>query len=135
MKIVIKRTYKDNCTLGDAKVLNDADYPLYEFKTLELPDKHNQRRISCIPTGTYKCTKNTWQAKFGNHFDLQGVPSRDGVKIHSGNYTNQILGCILPGVSHIDINNDGIMDVTSSKATLERLFSMLPSSFDLVVED
>ena len=45
-------------------------------------------------------------------------PGRSGVCIHKGNYFTQILGCIIVGDSHTDINKDGYKDVTNSGKTL-----------------
>jgi hypothetical protein len=52
------------------------------------------------------------------------VPDRDGIKIHKGNYTSQILGCVLPGLHHIDLNKDGIMDVSNSGEALRLLIDV-----------
>mgnify|MGYP003403097135 CR=1 FL=1 len=101
-------------------------------KTLELPWKNNQKKISCIPVGTYR-VKRRYTSKLGNHFWLQNVPNRDYVLIHKGNYNFQIEGCILPGKEHIDINHDSYLDVTSSKDKMIELNRLLPLEFDLVV--
>jgi len=66
------------------------------------------RRVSCIPTGEYTFKKNNGQGRLNYpHFDVQIVEGRDGIKIHSGNYREQILGCILVGKELADINKDG----------------------------
>ena len=112
MELIIKRRYLDDCTLGTA-TLQEGDNILFSFKTLELPYKDNQRGISCIPEGEYELRKNTWQLnKFGYHFDVLGCEPRQGVKIHSGNFTSQIRGCILPGSKHLFLNKDQIMDIS-----------------------
>lgn len=119
MKAVIYRRYFENCTLGTLSVSNGEEI-IFSCKTLELPDQNNKSKISCIPEGVYKIQKENHK-KFGECFRILQVPARDGILIHNGNYTSQIRGCILVGKNHIDINKDGVMDVTESKNTLSKL--------------
>lgn len=133
MQIIINRTYNSDSTTGDAVILDDNLNVIFEFKTLELPNLNNQRGISCILEGTYKCHKNTWQPKFGNHFDILNTKDRAGVKIHSGNYTSQIRGCILPGDKLLYLNKDKTIDISNSKKTLAKIFELMPNEFNLVI--
>jgi hypothetical protein len=105
-------------------------------KTVEKRWHNNQRQISCIPQGTYHCTKRISQ-KYGHHWHLQDVPDRDLILIHSANWAHELLGCIGVGKS-IAIGADkktGINAkmVTSSVATMQMLRAMLPDSFDLEI--
>ena len=129
-QIRIKR-FSDNGiqTLGLGECL---DKP-FKFFTLELPDKKNQRKISCIPKGVYQVVVRS-SDKYGKHFHILNVPNRGFVLVHAGNYYTQIEGCILVGASHADINKDGHKDVTASKATLEKLLTLYPSGFTLSIE-
>ncbi len=72
--------------------------------------------------------------KYKRHFHVTNVPGRSYILIHPGNYHTQILGCILPGKSLVDIDGDGYRDVTSSKATLNKLLELAPDGFKLVIE-
>lgn len=113
--------------------LYDAlDFPFYELRTLELPDKNNQSRISCIPCGEYEVIKR-WSEKYGNHFHILDVPDRDYILIHSANYFHQLLGCVAVGFSHTDIDGDGYRDVTDSKRALRKLNKLLPQRFKLTI--
>ena len=126
MKIKIKRTYLDNATTGKAWVENYIGLPIFDFKTLELPWKDNTRRVSCIPEGTYNWI--IYQSpRHGKVLLLKDVPGRSMIEMHVGNYTSDILGCILPGKNHSDINGDGIIDVTSSRKTMNKILSVLGS--------
>ena len=109
-------------TLGEGQVVNEFGGVLFQFKTLELPWRNNEPRVSRIPAGTYKLIKHH-SPKFGACYWVQDVPNRSEILIHPGNYHTQILGCILPGKAHIDINGDGQLDVTDSKATMNTLLS------------
>ena len=100
--------------------------------TLELGWNDNQKKVSCIPNGSYQVKKRNSE-KYGDHFHVQNVPNRDMILIHSGNYTSQILGCILVGEKFALIDSDQIPDVTNSKKTLATLVKLLPESFELKV--
>jgi len=121
-KLKIQRIYQEDCTVG---LLTYKDFRCF---TLELPYKNNTKNISAIPKGLYPCNK-TVSPKFGDCIAVEGVVGRSLIRIHKGNYTSQIEGCILPGDSLKDINNDGIIDVTNSTKTLRTLLDKLPAEF------
>lgn len=126
--IKLKRTkYLFNETLGEGQVGD------FKFVTLELPWKNNQRKVSCIPPGTYKGVKRT-SPKYGLHVHILDVPGRDLILMHNANYVTQLEGCIAVGESVKDINADGTLDVTNSVKTLKKLVSLLPDSFTIIIE-
>jgi hypothetical protein len=134
MEIEIKRTYKENATYGEAQVIDNHE-PVFDFKTLELPWQENQRRISCIPEGEYMVWKMQPTAKRKyEYLWVQDVKGRDSILFHPGNYTRQILGCILPGENHTDLDKDGIVDITNTTATLKMLTALLPDKFKLTIK-
>lgn len=135
MYIKVKRTYRPTSTTGDGYVFNEKDELVFEFKTLELPDRDNERMISCIPEGEYLVKKMppTTKRKY-QYFWVQDVPGRDSILWHPGNYTHQIRGCFLPGESFADLDNDSIIDITNTTATLKILTALLPEKFKLIVE-
>jgi len=133
MRVEIERTEKsEHQTLGTLRIFDDKGFPFWQCKTLELPDKDNKQRVSCIPEGKYKVLKRE-SAKYGWHFHITGVPNRTLILIHSANFVRQLLGCIAVGLSHTDIDGDGLRDVTSSKNTLKGLNDKLPDSFELTI--
>lgn len=117
--LVIEREYRDDCTLGRAVMAIDGEVAL-ECATLELPWQNNERRVSCIPEGTYVALRRH-SPKYGWHWHLQDIEGRTWILIHWGNYTRDILGCILVGQEHRDIDGDGTPDVTNSRATMKAL--------------
>jgi hypothetical protein len=136
MEIFIERTYKEKATYGDAYVWDSEKHEkVFEFVTLELPWKNNERMVSCIPEGVYMVhkMKPTAKRKY-EYFHVQNVQGRDSILWHPGNYTSQILGCILPGDKHTDLNKDGIEDVTNTTATLKILTAMMPDKFKLTIK-
>lgn len=146
MNLLIKRikNYKhsDKQTIGNAYAFNENNGVGYTCRTLELPWKDNERRVSCIPEGEYEVIKHI-SPKFGECFWIQDVPDRSEVLIHQANYAGSInprtgksdlLGCVAVGKSHTDIDKDGLVDVTSSKATMKELLGLLPDKFTLKIE-
>lgn len=103
-------------TLGILYTIHNGQ--LFVAKTMELPDKSNAPRVSCIPKGTYTC-KLTYSPSFKkNTYEVLGVPKRSAIRIHSANYSSQLLGCIALGSALKDINADGKQDITHSGATM-----------------
>jgi hypothetical protein len=119
-------------TLGEAVVLKDGK-SVFSCKTLELPWLNNLSQKSCIPKGQYRVRKRR-SPKYGDHFHIQDVLGREFILIHQGNYHTQILGCILVGQAHVDINGDGYRDVTNSVVTMKALNKLLPNTFDLLIK-
>lgn len=118
--------------LGLFDLLVDGE-PVFNCKTLELPWLNNKNKVSCIPEGFYEVVKRKSPAH-GLCFHVKSigkdqVEGREWILIHSGNYYTQILGCILVGRLHTDINKDGLKDVTSSKDTLQELLNVAPDQF------
>ena len=133
MHVKIQRIQKDDFqTLGILTIYDDNNFPKWECRTLELPDKDNQSRISCIPKGAYTVVKRN-SAKYGDHFHILDVPNRSYILVHNANYVRQLLGCIAVGLAHTDIDGDGLRDVTRSKSTLRDLNKELPDRFELTI--
>ena len=132
MKVVINRFQNQTQqTLGELYVF-DGDDVVYKCLTLELGWKENKRRVSCIPKGEYEVIEHV-SPKFGKCFWLQDVPNRSEILIHRGNYYTDILGCILVGRKHLDINKDGLRDVTNSSQTMRELLHVLPKKFSIKI--
>lgn len=116
------RTHHPDCTLGRLA------YGDFQCFTLELPWKDNKPFISCIPPGVYKATK-IMSPTLGLCINIQGIFGRTYIRIHTGNYTRDIKGCILVGKSIQFIDGDSIPDVGSSVAALDALMDALPNEF------
>lgn len=92
---------------------------LFTCKTLELGWKGNTPNISSIPPGTYLC-KYTFSLRLLKYtYEIQKVPGRSGIRIHTANYYSQLLGCVALGDSVADINGDGEPDVLNSRVTVQ----------------
>lgn len=126
VQLQLNRTYQKNQTIGK------LTGPGISLVTMELPWLNNERRKSCIPEGTYKCTPRT-SPKFGNHFLINKVSGRDAILIHAGNFRSDLLGCIAPGTSFSDLNGDGDMDVINSKIAMKQLLDKFKDGFELKI--
>lgn len=95
MNIEIRRTYYPEGTNGSLFING-----ILQCFTIELPWLENRHGLSCIPEGNYEiCARRN--RKFGNHFEIMGVPDRSAILIHPANDAlKQLKGCIAP-VSHL----------------------------------
>ena len=83
--------------------LNRAYLPHGTYGTLELPEgsvlktverswKGNEPFTSCIQEGVYTC-KRVNSPKFGNTFEVIGVPGRSHILFHVANIPSDVEGC------------------------------------------
>lgn len=131
-KLVLIRTkeFKDRF-LGTLLVF-DGIMEQAKFSTLELPWRENTRETSCIPEGRYTVSPRS-NAKFGDHLIVNKVEGRDWILFHSGNIPDHTKGCILVGLTHGDMDGDGIPDVLSSRAAMGLLSQLVPETAVLVI--
>lgn len=127
---LLRLNQNEGQTLGRFFLFEDTD-PIFEACSAELAWRDNQRCISCIPAGTYKCVRR-YSEKYDEHWILEDVPGRSLILIHHGNYAGggnacDTKGCILLGSPRgfHDINSDGVREVVSSRRTMHRLNATL----------
>lgn len=101
MDITIKRVAATNAVFG--VMLDDKGTPF--AVTLERDWLDNKQQVSCIPAGQYLC-KRVKSPKFGNTFEITGVPGRSHILFHVGNREKDSLGCILIAESFSDFNGE-----------------------------
>ena len=140
MKII---TLKRICMtdVGTFGVMIEEGNPPAPFcLTIELPWKDNKPEISCIPEGEYYC-KIVQSPKFGRVFEITGVPNRNNILIHKGNWTTDTLGCVILGEQFEDTLNPAasrvVTSVVSSGAALDEFMGVRlhgQSDFTLVVK-
>jgi len=144
MEVEIRRTYKEKQTEGRLYVYNERNGVGYSCDTLELPWLDNKKRISCIPEGEYDVIKHV-SPKFGECFWILDVPDRSEILLHdkvnfvgSKNPRTQksdILGCVIPYETSMDIDGDGVRDIApkSSTVAMQKLLKILPNKFKLKI--
>lgn len=115
-----RQFYEDKQTRGSLVVYHNST-PVKWFKSLELPWRDNERFVSCIPVGVY-LFQHYWSPSFEEYvLLLENVDDRDKIEIHPGNTFMDIAGCILPGMSFKDVDNDGNIDVRDSRESFRHL--------------
>ncbi|MGC6415343.1 MAG: DUF5675 family protein [Bacteroidia bacterium] len=88
--IVLERQMNyHNCITG--KILLKSK----TFDTIELPDKQNQRNISCIPKGVYTWQKVKRTSNGKDALYIRDVEGRSQILIHQGTKPSHTQGCIL----------------------------------------
>jgi len=117
MKKVLVNRYmlKSNYALGHCYVVHPSGIVEYVGASLERGWKDNEKRISCVPEGTYPLRLEHSKKFKKDLWELYGVPNRSECKFHAANYWRQLNGCIALGNKHKDIDGDGDVDVTSSR--------------------
>ena len=119
-------------TLGDITVLRGNRH-VYACKSLELPWRGNERRVSCIPAGTYQMTWRYSTARNRNVWWVEYVPGRTAIQIHAANWPAQLLGCVAPCQRWEDIDGDGHLDGAASVAALRGLEAALDGTRPVLV--
>ena len=128
MHLILERLSDNGVqTLGKLRLCDSQHNILMQFDSLELPWRNNQRRVSCVPVGTY-VVKRKYSFRFGWCYSLAFVKNRDGILIHKGNYHTNTLGCILIGNGLADINDDGEKDVLNSLTSMKNLLNCLKTT-------
>ena len=103
-------------TTGKLLLVDNKTNLILQLQTLERPWIFNERKVSCIPTGTY-LVKRHISPKFGQCFKIQDVKGRSDILIHSGNIVNDTLGCVLVGLTRdYEEGNNTAMVFNSRKA-------------------
>lgn len=118
--VIVRDLFFDGqASLGTILVYNDKDDQVYKKESLERGWVNNQNRVSCVPVGTYDLVLE-YSDKFDTElWELKDVPNRSECKIHAANYWKQLNGCIAPGNNRKYLDNDVVMDITSSRDSLK----------------
>jgi hypothetical protein len=69
------------------------------WTTVEEEWRDNQPRISCIPTGVYRCERTTFHRGGYPTFEICDVPGRTHIKMHRANTEEDLLGCVGLGLN------------------------------------
>lgn len=119
--LVLRRIYGEQGTNGTIYFQGEKI-----CHTIELPDRNNIRRISCIPEGRYKLEKRKY-TKHGEQIGIPAVLGREAILIHAANNAmKELLGCIAPVTA---LTAEGIG--TESRKALEKLKALVYSLWDM----
>lgn len=89
---------------------------------------------SCIPLGKYTC-KRVKSPKFGDTFEVTGVPNRSKILFHKGNLDDDSHGCILVGEQFALVKNEP--GIIASAAGFEEFLAIQKGvkSFQLIINE
>jgi hypothetical protein len=100
--------------------------------SLERPWLDNRKGESCIPAGNY-LAKRVISPKFGDTFEITGVPGRGNILFHAGNIMEDSHGCVILGES-FNIWTTGQCSVASSKVAFAEFMQRLVGINEFPVE-
>lgn len=121
-------------TMGVLIVQDEKCRPLYVRPCIERGYRDNEQNVSNVPAGLYPI-EFEYSPKFQqNLWELKNVPNRSECKIHAANYWFQLNGCISPGMSLSDINEDGYIDVKRSVDALNELHKVMEGITETTIE-
>ena len=127
---------RDKQIISLVHILND-DQTLYTCYLIERPWLNNRKMESCIPLGVYPLKKRRAGengSRIGHdHLEVMNVYNRSGIKWHIANYVRDLLGCGAPGLVIRDLDRDGLIDVSQSRAALEDILGILPDECILTI--
>jgi len=132
--IIIHRDEQDTKqTLGTCYIKDENGCIIFKSEVIERGWLNNQKRISCIPQGTYPV-----RLEYSNRFrkklwELYNVPNRSECKLHAANYARQLNGCLALGNKRKDIDRDGYKDVTSSRLTMAKFHKAMGNDTKAVI--
>ncbi len=134
--VVIEReAVYDEVIIGSISFERDGR-EAYRSHTLELPWRNNERNVSCVPAGTYELLKRdfgkyyeAYKRRWNHQFSLQvdEVPDRGDILIHTGNTADHTRGCILVGDA-VRKPTGGVPSIGASRNAYARLMHELTAS-------
>jgi hypothetical protein len=127
MKLKLISFSTNLCTMG--KLYADDELIC---STFELPDRNNNVNVSCIPAGEYPL-KMIVSPKYGPCYKVHDVPGRTDILIHTGNTTDDTLGCIMP-CSSFGILNGKIAGLSSRVAYIRLKAVLAGENHTLTIE-
>lgn len=110
--------FDKQASLGTCYVY-DGRTQLFKKESLERGWVDNQNRISCVPVGIYDLVLEYSDRFEKMLWEIKGVQDRSECKFHSMNYWWQSNGCVGLGNNRKFLDNDPIMDITSSRDTMK----------------
>ena len=100
----------------------------FECFTVERPWLDNKTSVSCIPEGEYQIKLGQYNRGGYPAYEVLNVPGRTHIKIHVGNTSNDVIGCIALGASCGII--DSKLGVISSRTTFASFMSAMHNAED-----
>lgn len=119
---------------GKLLLIDNKNNLILQLQTLERPWIFNERKVSCIPTGTY-LVKRHISPKFGQCFKIQDVKGRSDILIHSGNVVNDTLGCVLVGLTSSSVDYSSSAVIYNSRKAMAVLLTLIEKEIVLHIRN
>jgi len=123
--VLRSKNQSDLHTIGRLIVLSPLGKLLFNSYSLERGGGGNKKGFNRILAETYDLVYEYSNKFKQNLWEIKGTGDRSEMKIHSANYWKQLNGCTALGDKLADINNDGYLDITSSKNTMAKFHKVL----------
>jgi len=132
--LLIRDTFTDKSVIG--KLYCNAEFIAH---TLELAWRDNEKSVSCVPSGEYKCRVRLARESATRdyvHLLVEDVPNRSYILFHRGNYPSDSRGCILTG-THRAQSPDKILESKVAHAYLMDyiLGNQLSKNINLIIKN
>lgn len=121
-------------TTGKLLFVDNKNNLILQLQTLERPWIFNERKVSCIPTGTYLVKRHV-SPKFGQCLKVQDVKGRSDILFHSGNVVNDTLGCILVGLSAGSADDSDTAMIYNSRKAMAVLLALVDKEIVLHIRN
>ena len=121
-------------TTGKLLLIDNKNNLILQLQTLERPWIFNERKVSCIPTGTYLVKRHV-SPKFGQCFKIQDVKGRSDILIHSGNVVNDTLGCVLVGLTSSSVDYSSSAVIYNSRKAMAVLLALIEKEIVLHIRN
>ena len=121
-------------TTGKLLFVDNTNNIILQLQTLERPWIFNERKVSCIPTGTYLVKRHN-SPKFGQCLKVQDVKGRSDILFHSGNVVNDTLGCILVGLSAGTVDDSNTAMIYNSRKAMAVLLALIDKEIVLHIRN
>ena len=99
--LLIRDTFTDKSVIG--KLYCNSEFIAH---TLELAWRDNEKSVSCIPEGEYKCRVRLARESGSRdyvHLLVEDVPNRSYILFHRGNFPSDSKGCLLSGTHRAQV--------------------------------
>lgn len=126
---LVRRWFTDKSTIG--RLYIDDEAICYTLEDVVRADGVKVFGQTAIPYGTYSVVVS-YSPRFDRQLPLiSNVPGFSGIRIHSGNKSEDTEGCVLVGMSYNPDNPDYIMD---SRTALTTVLGKMKYQKDISIE-
>ena len=132
--ILVRNKSTLHSTTGKLLLIDNKTNLILQLQTLERPWIFNERKVSCIPIGTYLVNSHV-SPKFGLCFKIQDVKGRSDILIHSGNVVNDTLGCVLVGLTSSSVDYSSSAVIYNSRKAMAVLLALIDKEIVLNIRN